>query len=95
MSAKIATPGFLKIKVFWNKGYDELEILHQFGKRVKTKSQKVLVANSYVCRSYRGKTVQKGPPSWIGLIIYHLFVFFAMQDFDSLPKPKTFALILH
>ena len=44
MSAKIATPGFLKIKVFWNKGYDELEILHQCGKRVKTKSQKVMGA---------------------------------------------------
>ena len=34
----------------------ELEILHQRGKRVKTKSQKVLRANSYICRSYRGKT---------------------------------------
>ena len=22
MSAKLATPGFLKIKIFWNKGYD-------------------------------------------------------------------------
>ena len=33
-----------------------LEILHQFGKRIKTKSQKVCGANSYVCRSYRGKT---------------------------------------
>ena len=33
-----------------------LEILHQGGKRVKTKSQKVLGANSYVCRSYKGKT---------------------------------------
>ena len=30
--------------------------------RVKTKSQKVLRAKSYVCRSYRGP-----PPSWIGL----------------------------
>ena len=34
----------------------ELEILHQCGKRFKTKSQKVLGANSYVCRIYRGKT---------------------------------------
>ena len=31
-------------------------ILHQCGKTVKTKTQKVLGANSYVCRSYRGKT---------------------------------------
>ena len=60
MSAKIATPGFLKIKVFWNKGYDELEILHQCGKRVKTKSQKVLGANSYVCRSYWEKKLVGG-----------------------------------
>ena len=34
----------------------ENEILHQRGERVKTKSQKVLKAKSYVCRSYRGKT---------------------------------------
>ena len=46
-----------------------LETLHQCGKRVKTKSQKVLRANSYVCRSYRGKTGSGGgvllasPPS--------------------------------
>ena len=33
-----------------------LEILHQFNKRVKTKSQKVLGANSYVWRNCRGKT---------------------------------------
>ena len=33
-----------------------LKILRHCGKRVKTKSQKVLEANSYVCRSYRGKT---------------------------------------
>ena len=34
----------------------ELKFLHQCGKRVNTKRQKVLGANSYVCRSYRGKT---------------------------------------
>ena len=31
-------------------------ILHQRGKKVKTKSQKVLAANFYVCSSYRGIT---------------------------------------
>ena len=40
-------------------------------KRVKTKSQKVFGANSYVCRSYSGKTNDGGggwlPLSWIGL----------------------------
>ena len=34
----------------------KLEILRQCGTRVRTKSQKVLGSNSYVCRSYRGKT---------------------------------------
>ena len=50
----------------------KLEVLHQCGKKVKTKSQKVLGANSYVCESYRGKTGRGGgglfgPPSRIGL----------------------------
>ena len=46
----------------------KLEILHQCGKRVKTKSQKVLGANSYICRSYRGKTGRGAlGESWIGL----------------------------
>ena len=33
----------------------KFEILHQ-SLKLKTKSQKVLGANSYVCKSYRGKT---------------------------------------
>ena len=37
-----------------------LEILHQYDKRVRTKSQKVLRDNSHVCRSYRGKTRSEG-----------------------------------
>ena len=32
-----------------------LAVLHQYGKKVKTKSQKVLGANSNISRSYRGK----------------------------------------
>ena len=50
----------------------KLEVLHQCKKRVKTKIQKVLGANSYVCRSYRGKTSRGdifGLPSCIGLIL--------------------------
>ena len=38
----------------------KLEILHLCGERAKTKSQGVLGANSYICRSYRGKT-GRGP----------------------------------
>ena len=37
-----------------------LEFLHQCGKSIKTESQKVLGTNSYVCRSYRGKTGRRG-----------------------------------
>ena len=37
----------------------DLEILHQCGERVKTKRQKVFGANSYVCRSCRGKTCRE------------------------------------
>ena len=40
-----------------------LEILHRCGRSVKTKSKKVLGANSYVFRSTRGKT-DKGP-GWV------------------------------
>ena len=42
----------------WHK--DKLEVLHQFGKRVNTKSQKVFEPNSYVCRSYRRKAGREG-----------------------------------
>ena len=34
----------------------DLKCLHQYGKRVKTKSQRVLGANSYVCRNCWEKT---------------------------------------
>ena len=58
----------------------KLKILHQCGKKFKTKSQKVLGTNSYVCRSYRGKT-GKGTflppplPSWIGAFGQKKWVF--------------------
>ena len=60
---------FNNLGLFWG------EILRQCGKRIETKSQKVLGANSYVCRSCRGKTGRgweggflPPPPSWIGLL---------------------------
>ena len=65
--------GLASSSIFWDWHYDtryEFEILHQCGQRDKTKSQKVFGTNSYVCRSYRGKT-GRGPfcpsLSWIGL----------------------------
>ena len=33
MSAKFATPGLLKTKVFWNKGYDVIISLHDITKK--------------------------------------------------------------
>ena len=33
----------------------DLETLHHCGKMTKTKNQKVLGANCYVCKNYRGK----------------------------------------
>ena len=47
--------GLVQVQLFGTDTKYELEILHQCGKRVKTKSQKVLEANSYICKSYRGK----------------------------------------
>ena len=49
-----------------------LENLHQYGEKTKTKSQKVLGANSNCYRSCRRKTARKvilATPSWIGLIL--------------------------
>ena len=40
----------------------KLEILDQSVKKIKTKSQKVWGGNSYVYRSYRGKTGREGAP---------------------------------
>ena len=34
MSAKMATPGFLKIKVFWKKGYDIIISVHHVNKKI-------------------------------------------------------------
>ena len=67
MSAKMAAPALLKIKVFWNKDYYVIYSVYDI-----TKSQKVFGPNSFVCRSYRGKTGRGPfcplpPTSWIGL----------------------------
>ena len=65
----------------------KLEIVCKSRKKVKTKSQKVLGANFYLCRSYRGKTGRGGgrrdfllPSSWIGLKVNFL------HDFESKKK---------
>ena len=52
-----------------------LKLYTSVGKGLKLKSQKYLGANSYICRSYRGKTGRGlfvlPSPSWIGLIDLH------------------------
>ena len=70
---------------FWTGNRYGLEPLHQCGKRVKIKSQKVLGANSQVCRSYRRKAdTGRGAfwpsPSWIGLT---KVLFVALRDKKS------------
>ena len=42
--------------IIWGWHYIWLWDLHQWGKRVKNKTWKFLDTNSYVCKSYRGKT---------------------------------------
>ena len=51
--------GVVLVEVQWfgNGTRYDLEILHQCGKSIETKIQKVLWGTSYVCRSYRRKTV--------------------------------------
>ena len=34
MSAKMATPGLLKIKAFWNKGYDVIICVHHVTRKI-------------------------------------------------------------
>ena len=46
--------GYGSSSIIW----DWYEILHQCGKSVKTRSQKVFGAKSYVCRSYKEKAVR-------------------------------------
>ena len=46
----------VQVQYFETATRDGLEILHQCGKKVKTKCQTVLGANIYVSRGYRGKT---------------------------------------
>ena len=45
-----------QVRTFGTGTMYSLDILRQCDKRLKTKIQTVLGANSYICRSYRGKT---------------------------------------
>ena len=43
ISAKIATIGFLKIKVFWNKGYDVIIFAHDVTTKVLSRDSNYIV----------------------------------------------------
>ena len=84
MSAKLATPGVLKLMVFWNKVYDVIIRVDDVTNKILSRGSNYLAdvfmwpkfgnsinpmrevtttsiqRNSYVCRSYRGKTVREG-----------------------------------
>ena len=43
MSAKMATPGLLKIKVFWNKGYDVIISVHDVTNKILSRDSNYIV----------------------------------------------------
>ena len=43
MSAKMPTPGLLKIKVFWNKGYDIIIYVHDFTNKILSRDSNYIV----------------------------------------------------
>ena len=43
MTAKMATPGFLKIKVFWNKGYDVIIPAHDVTNKIVSRDSNYIV----------------------------------------------------
>ena len=70
----------VQVQQFWTGIRYKLETLHQCGKKVKPKRENVLWTNSYVCRSYRGKTGRGTFSglllSWIRLISTYLIIIF-------------------
>ena len=43
MSAKMATPGLLKIKIFWNKGYDVIIYVHDITNKILSRDSNYIV----------------------------------------------------
>ena len=78
-----------------------LEILRHCDKRVKTKSQKVLEVNSYVFRSYKGKTgrganfliIVKALKRLLA-VLHKLFMCFVKVSLWSMVISKTFTLLV-
>ena len=43
VSAKMATPGLLKIKVFWNKGYDVIISVHDVTNKILSRDSNYII----------------------------------------------------
>ena len=43
MSAKMATPGLLKIRVFWNKGYDVIISVHDVTNKILSRDSNYII----------------------------------------------------
>ena len=43
MSAKTATPGILKVNVFWNKGYDVMTFAHDITNKILSRDSNYIV----------------------------------------------------
>ena len=43
MSAKMATPDLLKVKVFWNKGYDVIISVHELTNKILSRDSNYVV----------------------------------------------------
>ena len=50
----------VQVQQFGTRTRYKLEILHQYGERVKSKSKEILWANSYVCRRKTGRVNKRG-----------------------------------
>ena len=61
-----------------------LDILHRSGKKVKTKSRKVLGAYFYACRSYRGKADRRA------FLIHQAPIYVVILKLHSLKLNKRF-----
>ena len=87
--------------IVWDWTRYGLEILRHCDKRVKTKSQKVLEVNSYVFRSYKGKT-GRGANFLISVkalkrllaVLHKLFMCFVKVSLWSMVISKTFTLLV-
>ena len=69
-----------QVQLFWTSTSYGLEILHQCGKRVKTKSHKDLEPNFNLCRSCRWKTGRTGEELFAPLILNRINYFYRSRS---------------